>query len=226
LAYATGEESFIDNNGNNLYDAGETFTTLGQPYLDANRNGTYDTGDQAVSSSGTGSNACVADSTLSLPSTCTATWSSNVRVRAEKEIFFPSSNIGTRVGQQTNKPYPATATLSGFLPGSALRTGFSIFLTDGDTSLGATDGYQAPPNTIIVASTTTTTTAKTCTATVSPSTIAGISIAGANPYRYYPTTHLVQFKEGASGDCIGAIITFTFKTPIGDTATSSPIPLQ
>lgn len=32
LAYALGEESFVDTNGNNRYDAGETFTDLGDPF--------------------------------------------------------------------------------------------------------------------------------------------------------------------------------------------------
>lgn len=32
LAYALGEESFVDTNGNNRYDAGETFTDLNEPF--------------------------------------------------------------------------------------------------------------------------------------------------------------------------------------------------
>lgn len=42
LAYASGEKSFIDLNGNNAYDAGETFYDLGDPYIDANENGLWD----------------------------------------------------------------------------------------------------------------------------------------------------------------------------------------
>jgi hypothetical protein len=48
LAYALGEESFTDTNGNNRYDAGEPFTDLGDPFRndravsDANANGTDD----------------------------------------------------------------------------------------------------------------------------------------------------------------------------------------
>lgn len=48
LAYALGEESFVDSNGNNRYDAGEPFTDLGDPFrndravTDANANGTDD----------------------------------------------------------------------------------------------------------------------------------------------------------------------------------------
>ncbi|NGZ86508.1 beta strand repeat-containing protein [Duganella aceris] len=45
LAYALGEESFVDANGNNRYEAGETFTDLGEPFrndravTDVNANG-------------------------------------------------------------------------------------------------------------------------------------------------------------------------------------------
>lgn len=48
LAYALGEESFSDSNGNNRYDAGEPYTDLGETFrndraiTDANANGTDD----------------------------------------------------------------------------------------------------------------------------------------------------------------------------------------
>ncbi|MDR7052184.1 hypothetical protein J2X54_004688 [Duganella sp. 3397] len=48
LAYALGEESFVDANGNNRYDAGEVFTDLGEPFrndravTDANAAGSND----------------------------------------------------------------------------------------------------------------------------------------------------------------------------------------
>ncbi len=42
LAYASGEKSFIDLNGNNVYDADETFYDLGDPYIDASENGQWD----------------------------------------------------------------------------------------------------------------------------------------------------------------------------------------
>jgi hypothetical protein len=42
LAYASGEKSFIDLNGNNIYDTGETFYDLGDPYIDADDNGQWD----------------------------------------------------------------------------------------------------------------------------------------------------------------------------------------
>lgn len=43
LAYTTGEESFTDLNDNDLYDAGEPFHDISEPYLDINLNGSRDT---------------------------------------------------------------------------------------------------------------------------------------------------------------------------------------
>jgi hypothetical protein len=41
LATAIGEESFIDANGNGLYDDGELFEDLGEAFLDHNEDGIY-----------------------------------------------------------------------------------------------------------------------------------------------------------------------------------------
>ncbi len=58
LAYALGEESFIDSNGNNIYDAGEPFNDLGDAYLDSNENGRWDPGEQFIPF-GAGGSTCV-----------------------------------------------------------------------------------------------------------------------------------------------------------------------
>lgn len=46
LATTTGEESFVDNNANGFYDAGDTFTDIGEPFIDSNDNGVRDVGEQ------------------------------------------------------------------------------------------------------------------------------------------------------------------------------------
>lgn len=59
-AYALGEESFLDVNGNNIYDSGEDFMDLGDIYLDRDFNGRFDSAvDQFISLSITGQSACV-----------------------------------------------------------------------------------------------------------------------------------------------------------------------
>lgn len=87
LAYALGEESFLDLNGNNIYDSGEDFLDLGDIFVDRAFNGYWDGAeDQYVSLSITGASACraAANSVLlgganeawapSRPSTCNGVW--------------------------------------------------------------------------------------------------------------------------------------------------------
>ncbi|HET7930999.1 MAG TPA: hypothetical protein VFL63_06390, partial [Rhodanobacteraceae bacterium] len=44
LAYAVGEESFFDNNGNGVFDDGDTFTDIPEIFEDADEDGVYTTG--------------------------------------------------------------------------------------------------------------------------------------------------------------------------------------
>lgn len=44
LAYAIGEESFQDNNGNGVFDDGDTFTDIGEMFRDDNESGSYESG--------------------------------------------------------------------------------------------------------------------------------------------------------------------------------------
>ncbi len=46
LAYALGEESFVDLNGNNKYDLGEPFNDLGDAFLDSNEDKIWDSNSQ------------------------------------------------------------------------------------------------------------------------------------------------------------------------------------
>ena len=62
VAYALGEESFLDQNGNNVWDASEPFQDLGSLYLDRVYNGHYNgVNDQyiALSLPGATPTACV-----------------------------------------------------------------------------------------------------------------------------------------------------------------------
>lgn len=53
IAYAVGEESFIDTNGNNEYDFGERFTDLTEVYLDKNEDGVLGDGQGDSATAGT-----------------------------------------------------------------------------------------------------------------------------------------------------------------------------
>jgi len=99
LAYTEGEEAFVDANGNNKYDVGETFYDMGQPFLDSNENAVWDlipaeqkVGDPSTPGAGIGSQACPAHQFLvaNVANTCDGVWGTT-RVRAQAVIVFSTS---------------------------------------------------------------------------------------------------------------------------------------
>jgi len=136
LAYAIGEKSFLDTNGNNVYDAlpapGEAFQDLGDPFLNRRFNGFFDpANDQYFSLGLTGATqACAVvpvspllalDASIpSRPDTCTGAWGRAYVRRAAQTIFSTSSarpRWGLRwpaaayAGDPSQCPNPANHTL-------------------------------------------------------------------------------------------------------------------
>lgn len=109
LAYALGEESFLDTNGNNVYDAGEDYQDLGDVFLDRLLNRSYNPlEDQYISLGLGGTDPCnTATSSLlrldrSVPSrtvtpsgaaqnTCAAGWGRAYVRRAAQTVLSTSS---------------------------------------------------------------------------------------------------------------------------------------
>ncbi len=106
LAYALGEKSFLDVNGNNTYDSGEDFQDLGDIYLDRKYDNSYNSSeDQFISTTlGDGTLACLTPTSALLardvsipsrPNTCTQTWASSskpIYVRRAIETIFSRSS--------------------------------------------------------------------------------------------------------------------------------------
>lgn len=103
VAYALGEKSFFDLNGNNVYDLGEDFQDLGDIYLDRKFDGLYSgTEDQFISLStnaGQSVSACdMAKAPLmklgpdipSRPETCSKAWGRAYVRRAVETVFSTS----------------------------------------------------------------------------------------------------------------------------------------
>jgi hypothetical protein len=111
-AFSLGEESFIDQNGNNRYDAGEPFQDLGNVFKDRIFDGAYDPGvDEFLPTNISNSSACAAASAASgatlatsallalnasipsVPGTCDSTWSGagKVYVRRAAETVLSTS---------------------------------------------------------------------------------------------------------------------------------------
>lgn len=105
VAYALGEESFIDKNGNNIYDAGEDFQDLGNIFKDRNFDGVFDpTFDEYIGLTINNSSACASTgssaallaldvSIPSVPGTCDGKWSGagQVYVRRATETVLSTS---------------------------------------------------------------------------------------------------------------------------------------
>jgi hypothetical protein len=90
LATAVGEESFVDLDGNDTYDSGETFYSLGDLYIDADESLNWESGEQFfLPYASEGSSACP-DNALSKHNTCDATWSTNY-VRRSNLIILSST---------------------------------------------------------------------------------------------------------------------------------------
>lgn len=109
LAYADGEESFIDKNFNNRYDSDELFEDLGIPFMDKNENGEFDLSytnrvmmtnegefQYPIIVSATGASDCPANSSIGLSSqkTCNGKWDGQTKVRRQIVIVFSGGEIG------------------------------------------------------------------------------------------------------------------------------------
>lgn len=147
LAYTAGEENFVDVNGNNIYDAGDTFTDLGRASRDnvggTGTIGVYDTGEFQVPREGTAActpaSGCVGD----------GVWGA-ADVRQQATVVFATSEAiinGSFDAAIVLQPaVPATGT-SPALPASMVTPGLSFTITDGN-------GNSVPTGSTIVATAT------------------------------------------------------------------------
>jgi hypothetical protein len=128
LAWAQGEETFVDAGAttNNVYDQGESFEDLGQPFLDTNEDGAYQNGVDVTVAAPNGSSACPSTSG-SVANTCDGRWGSAL-VRQSAVIVFSGNRafftdlafssgggrceLRFRVTDVNGNPMPAGSTLS------------------------------------------------------------------------------------------------------------------
>ena len=149
MAYVPGEEDFVDVNGNNVYDAGEPFTDMGNALMDANQNGSYDTGEFTVPRAG--SLACPVGAGRSIlldgrPNTCDGVWgAADVRrqgqvVFASSEPNFGSTSISKRAVKINNNDYQEVTSVSVVVQdinGNSMPTGTQVY-ADPETGAGRT----------------------------------------------------------------------------------------
>ena len=137
LAYAEGDEPFIDANGNNKWDPGELFVDMGQPFLDVNEDGTYTPaiGDQKVGNSanpgsGIGTLACPVYSPAmpNVAGTCDGVWGSTL-VRQQVVLAFSTSvaapAVFTNIGPSGFRFFLQDLNGNGMAAGTTVSTAIS-----------------------------------------------------------------------------------------------------
>jgi hypothetical protein len=194
LAYMDGEESFVDLNGDNIWQLGESFFDVGTLYRDDNESLSYDAAtEQTYPGGSTGTSVCPANipatppatkpiPPLSYPSvenTCDGTWSGNIRVRQQIVVALATSGA----------VITATSTRS--------KSGFSVFVAD-------ENGNAMPTGTTVTASVATSEAVCKVVGAVSPNVVRNSSNGGG---------HSIFLDEAA--DCLTVKVNVTVTTPAG-----------
>ena len=212
LAYVAGEEDFVDNNGNNIFDKGDTFTDLGRAFRDDNgqsplgANGVYDSGEFQVPRLGTP--ACV----NGVGCAGDGIWgAADVRQQATLVLSTGSASLSA-VFQPAIQILPAVP--AAFLPASTGVPGVTLTVSDlkgnsmptgSKVNLSIIDNS---PNDPVIARSTISPTVGTC------------SISGPSSYSVPNTlgqfVQRVALNNCTSGDSVNVVVT----TPLG-TATSA-----
>lgn len=207
LAYASGEEDFTDNNFNNVYDAGDTFSDLGNAFRDDDESGTYSSALDGFTVPRTGSSACSKDGTpapvnvlTGRSGTCDGVWGA-ADVRAQAIIVFSTDDltmgapIWTSAAEAQWDNQVVATRLELFiqdLNGNSVPTGSTIAAV-------AVDNSKFSPSHTVTTGAATTTTYGTCI-------ITGQSYETV-PNSLLPLPLAVYLKECASGDQVKVTVT-------------------
>ncbi len=138
VAYAIGEESFIDLNGTNVYQVGDPFQDLGDIVKSRLFDNIYDSNnDETISlsltGSGAGTSACVNDTanypqfaldkyTPVKPNTCDGAWSGRTYVRKATETVFSTSGAKPLWASKAGLAASCTATASLYIAPQTIDT--------------------------------------------------------------------------------------------------------
>jgi hypothetical protein len=217
LAYASGEEDFVDNNFNNIYDTGDTFSDLGHALRDDNENGTYDGGEFTVPR--IGSSACFKNG-VAAPATvetgraitCDGVWGA-ADVRMQTVIVFSTDDLNI---------VPIGAN-NGFASAASAQWGGTVVASQLDVSILDLIGNSVPTGSTIAAAATDTSIALPTTGGLVP-VIGTCSVSGqshvAVPNSLTPLSLSVFLKDCVAGDQVKVTVT----TPAGIKAVTFTVP--
>lgn len=89
MAFAEGTKDYLDNNNNNVYDAGDTLLNMGNAYRDDNENGNFDAGEFTLPRGGVSTCAATGAPAPGAANTCDSLLSTTVR--KQTVILYSSS---------------------------------------------------------------------------------------------------------------------------------------
>lgn len=197
LAYLNGEESFVDTNGDNVWQSGESFHGVGRAFVDSNEDGIWQAGEQIIGTS-SGSSACFnpLSSDLAIPNTCASStdWSGNILVRRQITI-----TLSTSVASITQTAAARTA------------TGFKVWVHDSNAQAnvnGNVPSFNAMPTGSTISAAVATTGAVCTVIAVSPNLIANSNMGDFH-----------DIVLSGAGDCTTVKVNVSVTTPGGTTTT-------
>jgi hypothetical protein len=155
LAYALGEESFVDANSNGRFDIGETWTDMPEPYLDVNESGAKDPLEPYIDTNLNGSysnadgifNGILRDPSISGPT--------QIHVRQSIRVILSGSDAAISV---TPNPIPLSQCVTGTLFVNTPVTAY-ISITDVNNNImpagtqitiGTSNGTITSPSALVV----------------------------------------------------------------------------
>lgn len=145
LAYTPGEEDFVDANGNNVYDLGETFVDMGNAYRDDDFDDVFlSTGEFRVPRAG--SSTC-AGAFKGVPNTCDGRWGV-VDIRDQMRLIWSD---GVAIFTVLSKSTAAISVRVNDFNDNSLPTGSAVSAVgsgpDGTKCTVSNTNYTAIPNT-------------------------------------------------------------------------------
>ncbi len=198
LAFTNGTKDYVDVNGNNTYDAGDTLVSMGDAYRDDNENGQYDSGEFLIPRSGTAS--------------CTSTgWDArqNGAVAGPSRINTCDTLLATTVRQQvvlllsSSAPY-FSATLPTYPVVSQSLGSIALKLASKDHPL-----LPMPAGTTVTAS-------NAGTSACAVGSVSGTPIVNVSPRSSNPSEDLATFANIFLSSCVtGDVIRITVTAPLG-----------
>jgi len=205
MAWAVGEETFVDANGNNRYDPSESFGDLGDAFVDANLDGVYQSTEEYIAYNPAATTTCTASALAApgRPNSCDGIWGL-AHVRASGQVVLSGSTAFA-------PDLPASVTLFG--PSTTCEG--SVFFTLQDVN-----GNPMPAGTTVAASISGGTTQVFGSPVANTTSRTGVSIQLSVPAEPVPGSDpVVNRCEGQGAKTLRVSVT----TPLGRTTILPPV---